>query len=68
MILSHDVFMAFCTLCIVGTCVGWMIVQIVRLRRNLAADEVNHDDVFGNLIGIIIMLIGFAGVAKYYWF
>ena len=68
MIVEHDIFMAICTAIIVGTCAGWLVVQVVRLRRNLAAGGDNHDDIFGNVIGILIMLIGLAGVAKYYWF
>ena len=68
MIVDQDIFIAFCTMIIVATCVGWMILQIVRLRRNLAAEREHNDDVFGNIIGIIIMLIGLVGVAKFYWF
>lgn len=68
MIVDRDIFMAFCTLCVVVTCVGWMPVQIVRLRRNLRAEREHNDDIFGNIVGIAIMLIGLAGVAKYYWF
>lgn len=68
MIVEHDGLMAFCTVVVLGTCLGWLSVQLVRLRRNLRAEGDHRDAIFGNIVGIVMMLIGLAGVAKHYWF
>jgi hypothetical protein len=73
-IVSHDLFMWFVTAMAVGICVGWGARDVYLLSRRLLrrgrADPPDRavwcDQVFGSLMGLVLVFFGLLGVLKYH--
>jgi len=66
MIVDHDTFMWICSFLTAGFAAPWGIYEIVLLRRALAKGKEAHDERFGAVAGLVICLLGIAGVLKYH--
>jgi hypothetical protein len=69
MIVSHEVFLWFCSALVIGLSAAWIVVDIVRLRRALrdgAAGVDVHDRVFGSIVGMVIGVVGLVGAARFH--
>lgn len=66
MIVSHQVFMWFVTLMVVGICTFLAIRDASLLRACWKRRRQEPDELFGALVGLVIAAVGFAGVFKYH--
>jgi hypothetical protein len=62
MIVSNTVFLWFCTFMVLGLAVIWTLWDGNLVRRLWSTRKENHDEFFGALIGLVIMIIGVTGV------
>lgn len=62
MIMSHYWFMWWCTVCVGGLSVGWLVYDSILLRRHLARGRDARDQIFGSIVGITIAVLGIIGV------
>jgi len=62
MIVSHTMFMWWCSIMVGGLSAAWLIYDVVLLRRAMADAGDARDRVFGSLIGITISVLGLAVV------
>lgn len=67
MIVSHDVYIAFVTLMVLGITIGWGTHDVILLKRTLSRGREAHDQIFGAVIGIIACAVGLLGAFKYYF-
>jgi hypothetical protein len=65
-IVSDQIFEWLASLAVGGTAVGWGIVEAVRLWRELRLDRPDRDRLFGSIMALVIMAVGFAGVVKFH--
>lgn len=66
MIVSNEVFMWIATAAVVGICVGWGARDVYVLRKHWKNRAEHHDEVFGAIIGLIIMAVGLVGALKFH--
>jgi hypothetical protein len=66
MIVPEQYFLWFISTMVAGLAVGWMIVDIVRLRRALAEGKDAHDRIFGSIMGLVMAILGLIGVLKHH--
>lgn len=62
MITSVENFDWVPTIIILCVSIGWFIVDTVNLRRELSKDTREHDRVFGYLTGLVLAILGAAGL------
>lgn len=62
MIVSSTVFLWIATSMVLALAVLWTLWDGSIIRRLWSARKENHDEFFGALMGIVIMLIGVTGV------
>ncbi len=62
MIVSHTVFMWWCSIMIGGLSGIWCIYDAILLRRHLQADDDRKDQIFGSVVGVAIGALGVIGV------
>ena len=71
MILSHDNYILFVSLMTGLVAAYWVVVDTVRLRaawRDTGDDRaVRRDRLFGSSLGIVIGVMGVAGVLAYHY-
>ena len=74
MIVSHQLFMWFVTAMGVGICVGWgardvyLLFKLVprRGRPDGPDPAARRDQVFGSIVGLMLVVTGLLGVLKYH--
>lgn len=66
MIVSDTVFLWFCTLMVFGMAVIWTIWDGSLIRRLWKSRSEDHDEFFGGLMGLVIMVIGVTGVVLHH--
>jgi len=66
MTISHEHLMWSCSVVTFGMAVPWFFVEAGMLRRKLREGRATHDDKFGAAVGMLISIIGAAGVLKYH--
>ena len=62
MIVSNTVFLWFCTFMVLGLAVIWTLWDGNLVRRLWRTRKQNHDEFFGGLMGLVIMVIGVTGI------
>lgn len=70
MIVSHQVYIGFVTLMVVGIGVGWSIRDFLFLRRVLREERdpvVRRDKIFGAVMGMGLAVVGLIGAVRYHW-
>jgi hypothetical protein len=73
-IVAHDLFMWFVTAMAVGICLGWGARDVYLLskhlpRRGRAAwsdPAAWRDQIFGSIMGLVLIALGLLGVFKYH--
>jgi hypothetical protein len=73
-IVSHQVFMWFVTAMSVGICLGWGARDVYLLVRHLPrrgraawSDQAAwRDQIFGSVMGLVLVALGLVGVLKYH--
>jgi hypothetical protein len=63
-IVSELAFYWFTTVALALSGAGWLVIDLVRLRRALRAEPRDPDYLFGCLIGLAIIIVGLVGVAR----
>lgn len=72
MIVSHEVFIWFVTVMAVGICVGWGARDVYLLAKHLprksewSDPDQWRDQIFGSIMGLVIISFGLIGVLKYH--
>lgn len=74
MIVSHQTFIWFVTAMAVGICIGWGARDVYLLARHLPRrgreawrDRAAwRDQIFGSVVGLVIIAMGIVGVLKYF--
>ncbi len=62
MIVSETVFLWFCTSMVLGLALVWTIWDGNLVRKLWKTRNEDHDELFGALMGLVIMAIGVVGV------
>jgi hypothetical protein len=65
-IVSSEHFSLFVTAMVVGFCVGAAVRDISLLNQNLREPKGRRDQIFGSVIGLLLVAFGLAGVVKYH--
>ena len=65
-LVSDQHFQWFAYTGIIGMCVGWGIRELVLLRRYRGGSPEAHDQLFGSIMGLVIIAIGVVGLVKYH--
>lgn len=66
MIVSNTIFLWFCTAMVVGLAGIWFVWDAMLLRRLWKTRKENHDEFFGGLMGILIVIVAFTGVVLHH--
>ena len=66
MIVSHEHFAWFCSFCVMSLAVAWFFYEIIRLVRFVPQGKQAHDEIFGSIVGLVISIIGVAGVLRFH--
>jgi hypothetical protein len=73
-IVSHELFMWVVTALAVGVCVGWGVREVYLLCKNLPRRGraawpdrgAWRDQIFGSIIGLLMVGLGLYGVLRYH--
>lgn len=64
-LMSDRVMWAIIYVAVVGICVGWGARDVYLLRKHWARRQKAHDQVFGSIMGLLIIAIGLIGLLKH---
>ena len=64
-LVSDQHFMWFAYTAILGICFGWGARDVYLLVRHLGRGPDSHDQVFGSIMGLVIIAIGLVGFIKH---
>lgn len=64
MIVSHEVFIWWCSVMVGGLSVAWLVYDVILLRRAWPRGREAHDQIFGSIVGITIAVLGIIGVVS----
>ncbi len=65
-LLSDQQFQWFAYAGILGMSLGWGIREVLLLRRHRGGSPEARDQLFGSIIGLVIIAIGVVGLVKYH--
>lgn len=66
MILSETAFLWFNSIMVMGIAVGWLWWDGGNLIRLWPKRRENHDEFFGAIMGLVIMVIGVTGLVRHH--
>ena len=66
MILSETAFLWFNSIMVMGIAIGWLWWDGGNLIRLWSKRSENHDEFFGAIMGLVIMVIGVTGLVRHH--